>query len=211
MIAPSEKHLEDWIVANLRWFSSCIVDDGYTYDHYGAVELSPGRWVQPCGDRLIARQFPLPHGIADLILRTDDSIFVAELKKGAIDAKSVVQCARYIHDVREVFSWVYMERSRDYKYPATREWEVHSFNDHEVKGILVGNSLADEYIPLLCDLCNIWIYLYDFDGVNYTFDWVTTYDLPTTTIHASQLAKGALGDALLEIMIDRSRKVVHEQ
>lgn len=74
-IAPSEKHLEDW-----------IVDTGY-------FTLPQAK---------ILRQYQLPSGIIDLIYLDGNGLQLIELKKGRIDSKALMQTARYLRDLNGI-------------------------------------------------------------------------------------------------------------
>lgn len=74
MLAPSEKHLENW-----------IVETGYFNSN----------------DARCLQQYRLPSGITDLIY-LDNGITLMELKRGKIDASALMQTARYLRDLKAI-------------------------------------------------------------------------------------------------------------
>lgn len=78
MEAPSEKHLEDWLVKNYPFASEPFQ---------------------------IKRQVSLPSGRADLIVIEQRSISIVELKKGRIDSLALAQCLRYMGDIRSIMQY----------------------------------------------------------------------------------------------------------
>lgn len=75
-IAPSERHLEDWIVAH-----------------------------NPFNLKLIDRQLAVPSGVIDLLYANEHgALVIMELKKGRIDDHAVGQMARYAADF-DGFIW----------------------------------------------------------------------------------------------------------
>lgn len=76
MKAPSERHLEDWIVAN------------------------PEKAML---ETIVGRQIKLPSGIADLLISQDDIAYIVELKKDTLNAKTLAQLLRYRHDMLKIW------------------------------------------------------------------------------------------------------------
>ena len=194
-LAPSEKHLEDWIVGNL---------DGFRWQGYLDY--------QTVLTQLIARQVKLPAGICDLIglglWDTTNVLFAVELKQGVIDSKTVAQCLRYIRDLQEVFVRV------RYPYDPSGDYMIWDYETHgsaergfgrgpEIAGIVVGHRVSDDNLLVACEAASIRAYTYRFENDTYTFQYqrpprvhyrVTTYD---------DLAYGAIGEAMRAVIRDR--------
>lgn len=157
-LAPSEKHLEDWIVANFNDFKQ-QVNTGFRY--------------------IIARQPEFPCGKPDLIVAARGQLFVVELKLGVIDEKAVAQCLRYrgalydLHEHLEHRYWDEVDNPHNHSVNVRQEWSggLPIFNC-----LLVGNSVSPtaEY---LMDSHNFRFNLYDFNGQSYTFHQETTDNL----------------------------------
>lgn len=82
MIAPSEKHLEDWIVANpnrVRYF------DGQN-------------WVRPF-HHLMGRQIKTMSGVIDLVVWGDSLVCPIEIKREKLTAHHLVQLLSYMGDI----------------------------------------------------------------------------------------------------------------
>lgn len=147
-LAPSEKHLEDWIVANPSLFA-------------------PFRNT-PLLDAIIARQVNYRSGVIDLIGMKEHRLRVIELKKGEIDAKALTQLLGYIQQVRRIFNDVACDlwNTKQVKNLYGFTLEGHEF----VGGILVGNSI-DLKTHLACEEAGILCMIYEFDGSSYQFDY----------------------------------------
>lgn len=141
-LAPSEKHLEDWIAANLNGFDYL--------------------------DGLIARQVHCKDGIIDLIGFKEHRLQVVELKKGEIDSKALTQLLRYMKDVRSVFDAVGMEMHY-IKGIASQCYGFSYEGAQFIQGQLVGRSI-DEKIFLACYEAGVQVVLYSFENGNYNFD-----------------------------------------
>lgn len=141
MIAPTEKHLEDWIVNNQRAFFDQL-------------------WI--AGRRIVSRQFRLSNGIADLIVAVPIGIRVIELKKGQIDGAAVTQVMRYVGELRTVYDYM-AGNIHDANDP-----HAHEYRADIVRGMVIGRSFEKAAL-LTCGTCGIAAFEYDYDGINYTF------------------------------------------
>lgn len=149
MIAPSEKHLEDWIVNNLQEFKE-------------AVHL-PIR-------RLVARQQVLPSGRSDLIMAMICNLTVFELKKGEINSQTMAQLFRYIGDLRNLHTVFYGPiYSSDNVLAHNRSMEQLLQGRYPIHGIVIGHSVTEHALSI-CRSFNLETILYDYDGHNYTFE-----------------------------------------
>jgi len=164
MKAPSEKHLEDWIVNNsLRFGSPETACEQFPVDPCDYFWLSEETFILPYVRQLIGRQVRVAHGIIDLLSRGDDSIEVIELKKDAITLESVAQCARYIHDVKSVTRHVFASEKPDWIDTGIwfGLWDER-MQSPMVSGGVVGRSLPDKNTMALAALCNIDLVVYDY-------------------------------------------------
>ena len=140
MQAPSERHLEDWIVAN------------------PPIELGIGE--------IVGRQMKMPTGIADLITFSD-GLKVVELKKGAIDSHSIAQVLSYIRSLNALYMEFHIEAAswKDHsRHRLPFSWRTLSSKDlryigyENVEGILIGNGLKDINLIYTCDVCMLSVY-----------------------------------------------------
>lgn len=142
-LAPSEKHLEDWIVANLSLF---------------------GEDARINIRRLVARQPQFPSGRPDLILAIQGSVSVVELKKDRADGRAVAQVLRYLGDIRMIHDYnnegQFSHTYSAYEYPMGRPI---------VHGIIVAKSF-DDNAYLACINNNIDMLSYEYDGEDYYFN-----------------------------------------
>ena len=148
MIAPSEKHLEDWIVAN-------AMPEFY----------SP----HPFYKTLVARQLPLIHGITDLIYTNDTNIYIVELKKGRLDADALTQVLRYKGDLKRMWDY-YM----DTRPPIYEKHWLHNvetgYGNCPIGTVLVGHSIDDKTMSA-CEGADTTVWLYEYmDTGEYDFD-----------------------------------------
>lgn len=201
MIAPSEKHLEDWIVDNSQLVreetgESCDYWDGYTnFIH-----------------RIVNRQVRLPSGRADLIAitcgYTDISVAPVEIKKGAIDSKTVAQCLRYMRDLREIFLRV-RHPGIDSEIYTGYEYRPHGIAEQllgyapEIAGMVIGHSVSDNNLLVACEASGIAVLTYEFDGTGYEFTSHSDANHIGNQDHYSNFAYGAVGDAIREVMKSR--------
>lgn len=194
MIAPTEKHLEDWIVANPSRFA--LLD-----------EIDGDQLLSPLLNKIIARQLRLPSGIADLVALTrywEPSLAVIEIKRDAVNEKTVAQCLRYMHNIQDIYAHVLNEWediSNENRYRRISMVHMRHMRLPEISGIVVGHSLANENIALVCEACGIIAVTYDFDGEQYEF----SLEDVTTVSHSdrTEFAVGAIGDAIRSVMQGR--------
>ena len=182
-IAPSEKHLEQWIVDN--------------FPH--VREVIPQFNLR----RIVARQLQLSTGIPDLIVAIKLGIRVIELKKGVVDGAAVAQVIRYVGELDYMYGWA---TSR-----ITSEDDPHYFDYDNypdvttpmVQGILIGHSF-DKNALLACYTNHIQAWEYRYDGSGYTFDEsYTDADIDQTRYYNDDL-----GIAIREAM--RHRRLLRE-
>lgn len=146
MIAPSEKHLEDFL-------------------------FSKPHIIFPIQTRVIARQYKLPSGIADMVLAHLQRLAVVELKKGAIDAITIAQCLRYMGDMQGILEGVL---GRLYAQGSLNQGEFTAAFiriPQYVQGVVIGKSFEDEKLITVCEAANICALTYDYlnDGT-YSFE-----------------------------------------
>lgn len=179
-IAPSEKHLEDWIVNNWDRFGEWWLDE----EDLPPFDLDVGDCFAPYFPELIAEQYKLPSGLIDLIGGDERTpqLCVIELKKGRITYTDIGQCARYLFDIGEILIFLQsLEKCKDQDAPG---FFLPPFDSNvnasigmqhtSVCGMVVGHGIQDENILLAAAQCNISVVKYDFrDTDGYVFE---TYD-----------------------------------
>lgn len=145
--APSEKHLEEYIIDNFAEFGD---KSGVYFD-------------------FIANQVKLPSGKCDLIgigcnpgYTPLYSVCIAELKKGHVDETAFMQLLRYMSDVKSI--WEYCLDGIPYiANPSFEYAELCTF-----EGVLIGKSVSDSVIAA-CGAVNVNVVLYDFDPTAHPF------------------------------------------
>ena len=191
-LAPSEKHLEDWIVANPKKFL-------------------PNHWLNqdrvttsPFIEYIVARQVGLPYGIADLFVKARQSTYVIELKKGVIDAASIAQCLRYMECFNRIRMIVHIDLWHD--SPGFRKPY-----ENDTRGMIVGNSIADKHIPFICESLGIVPVYYDYIDGSYVFSPEYHWTLTDDHEHYKDRADGAIGDAMRQEMLERPAAAWREE
>lgn len=204
--APSEKHLEDWIIANPHLFGDLWPAEDVHPSHLANSNMTAygeDEYIVPHFQHIITRQPRFPMGRPDLIVQTDSSVQVIELKKGPITADTIAQTLRYMGVLRELMSWVIMKRHAEIELPERPyQWEFDGFPEGEITGLIVGSGLADSNLPIVAAAGNIELFIYEYDQSKdfYTF---TCERFNTERAHAEQYtewAQGAIGDALIHTL-----------
>lgn len=148
-LAPSEKHIEDWIVGN---FSS--------FNKQTSLNIQ----------RIVGRQIPMPSGILDLLVMMPLSLTVVELKKGEIDEKSIAQVHRYIVDLVNLHYLIYDNIHDGNDLHAHSSSMTHGeYWRYPIHGILIGNSISDRSMNHCMD-SHIETVIYDFEDGDYYFE-----------------------------------------
>jgi hypothetical protein len=221
VIAPTERHLEDWICENLNLFGEA----------YEAFDQFPGEgnedqyhWIDedhfilPYVERIVCRQVAFPHGIPDLIGLdlVNENVRVIELKKGPITLEAVGQCARYMYDLRKIYGLdsctsPFSDLSHDlwFRFTDTRVLSPM------VQGMVVGSQLPDRNVEALARLVGIEIVSYDLqpDGM-YVFSAVPHNDIITFRDEYCQLPADerlCLFEALGEVVTNMVRFGGHNE
>lgn len=186
-LAPSEKHLEDWIV---------------TYPRFFGVSDDIGRFT-PLIDQILFRQFRLPSGIPDILGAHGPYMRVLELKREVITADAVVQVMKYMEDLQHI--WHVTESALHY----SRQRELYSkaypysyLRDYRLRGILVGHSIKDEAINLACAAMNIQLirYEYSYETNFYEFIHEQTGGSYEDMLYCDEIAKGPIGQAIANLI-----------
>lgn len=211
MKAPSEKHLEDWIVNNLPYFGEQSEPDYFPDYYLEGLPRVGNEVVFPFIVRIIKRQMRFPFGIADLIARVSNGIAAVEIKKGLITADTVIQCLRYMHELRNIWNanFFYVcsqfdgEARNHYLYPLQHDPFVSSYPSNEISGMVVGHGVADSNLLLVCNVCQIQVVTYKYDGNGYIFthEQFSSYEEDQSY---NDYVIGALGEAMREIMVERA-------
>lgn len=196
MKAPSEKHLEDWIVANPKWFGDRWdrFDDPYGFtDNF--IWIDDNNFIWPILSKVISRQPRFPTGIPDLIGLMDDRIAVIELKKGIIDSKVIAQCLRYMSALKKIQHWTYTNRGHGIDW---RTLDPDADNEI-VSGLIVGHTIKDENLQVVAKHSSIQLYTYDYveDQNLYTFHHQNFIEPVENDLEYIDWANGAVGDAIL--------------
>lgn len=167
-LAPSEKHLEDWIANNFREFKR------KAHGTYGYI---------------ISRQPEFPSGKPDLIVRMMECLAVIELKLNVVDEKAVGQCLRYMGDIQLLHADLYGDLdSGDNPH-------AHSFGDNliggkigrnPIHGILIGHSYTNAALHLIKSF-RLEALTYDFDESLNTFD----FNWPDDAIPLTETLRGS--------------------
>lgn len=157
-IAPSEKHLEDWL-----------------WDHQQFVFGKVGIGINAECPRysIRARQVHLPSGIADFVGVCNGAFpLVVELKKGPIDSKAFAQIVRYMADIEDLID----RAIADYAFATFNSAEAQYVKQYAATGacgILIGSSVKDPRLLYPMSRLNIAVYKYKYlDGI-YRFLRVT--------------------------------------
>lgn len=192
MIAPSEKHLEDWIVDNLP-----------------LVHWYPGK--VPLFRSVIARQLPLPSGIADLVCARYYSLSVLELKKGELKPEHVEQVSRYMYDLKKITAYVMdkdehisiYQRGGGFPDTVSDYMPVHVDGGSFIQGWLIGYDASDRVIAA-AHCHGIGVLLYEREDDYYKF-----YDVSPDfgRDDYAQCATPDLETALVEIMGNRAAQI----
>ncbi len=211
LLAPSEKHLEDWIDANLIQFGDRFPEDEYYWRMGEAHFRNDNTFVLPFFDAIVAKQPQFPCGRPDLIGYRTGQISAIELKKGVITYQSIGQCLRYMHDLKEAFYWVFTEIGKfttspreEYSYTPVWNIEQSEYPNDEIAGMVVGSHLEDAHLTMVAAACGIQLVTYEYVNDEYLFTLLTV-DRPHPTIY-KQFVKGAISKTLLRVMKDRAEK-----
>lgn len=197
--APSEKHLEDWIVANPLWFGE-VYEEGFIPEYAQGedwIHFTDGDFICPFVDRIIARQLRLPTGRADLIAAGSHSVDVIEIKRDSINANTLAQCLKYMYDVTSIFHAVIMTEGNHYAYRSLMKIDVCTYPQSEVNGIMVGYGEPSNDLLVVSALANVAVISYDYEEETNRY-WFTRheYESPAKPSVYDEYAAGAIGDAL---------------
>lgn len=192
MKAPSEKHLEDWIVANRELF------EPQEELHFPYLE------------RIIARQPRLPSGIADLIGVNCDQVVVVELKRDLIDEKVIGQTLRYMANLKRMWNHAWQiglkrDGSEQYTYCFRQPLSlVHGLRG-EVGGLIVGHRIEKQSVIDAAAGAGIDVVTYDYVDDSYVFyDWSGSHSEAFNQA-IFDFAYGAIGEAMRDVMRLRSQ------
>lgn len=170
MIAPSEKHLQD-----------------YLWDHPDVFDyLTPDLYEY----QLFKREAVLPSGRADFLARRYGlDFYVVETKKDAIKASSIAQILRYIGDIERIWT-VAISGLPDPDPPRQSYARIP-----KVSGLLIGSSIEPDLLVASVS-AGIYVMLYDFDGQDYT---LTEQHTTINREHDLDYAYGYIGEVCREI------------
>lgn len=181
-IAPSEKHLEDWIIAHpdrigepipLDWVPEYARPDN-------PYMVNEDEYLSPYFNNFVGRQISLPNGRADLVMVSYHALVVVELKKGPITYDVIGQCMRYISDLDGIYSQVLTDAQysgaagKSYFYHQQYYSSIRDIHQNEIWGMVVGHGVQDKNIPIVAEACGIKTvqYQYNPNEDEYTFEEV---------------------------------------
>lgn len=209
--APSEKHLEDWIVANYKQVCEYEI-----YEEGGQKYYDPEMRIDFI-HRIVGRQVRLPSGICDLVAitkgRHSDRLCLSaiEIKKGAIKSSTIIQCLKYTRDLRHIFYHARMFRD-DARFYCPDYGFIDNINGNEppVVGMVIGHSIDDIDLVTACDAIDLLPLTYKYYGNNqYLFETPEGVGSAKRNAIYDEFSLGAIGDASIEILIDRKND--HDQ
>lgn len=151
MIAPSEKHLEDWLFEDITRLgqpsSESLYENGVVY-----------------------RQLEMRRGIADLLFVDNESMTIVELKKGEINDSALQQVLRYMGDLKDTWEeTVHIVRSRNDNPLFT---SFPTYGGLDIRGILIGHY-SNENTLAAAHGADIWTFKYEYDeSAGYGLDWL---------------------------------------
>lgn len=157
-LAPSERHLEDWIWTHPEALGT--VHNLHEDTYFPAYTL-------------FARQVHVPTGIIDMI-GEDWRFTVFELKRGKVTARTFTQLMRYMRDVQGIAEKsveYYIEHRLPYYEKLKERWMGSEFYVRDlIAGVLIGSGYEDENLLLACAACNVSVFTYEYRDGCYTFD-----------------------------------------
>lgn len=140
--APSEKHLEDWLVANPHVIQDII----------GTPHKIQGQHF------LMGRQIPCTAGIVDLLFYGQYLPTPVELKIGKLTPEHLAQLLAYMGDIHFTMRIISQE-------------EVGHMNIPPMRGVLIGHSVENDRLLHACLGANVNLLLYEFKDGGYRFHY----------------------------------------
>lgn len=216
MKAPSEKHLEDWIVDNLHllgetWDGNRTTPDFFSED---ASWISETEFVYPYFERILKRQARFPSGIADLITSNERTICAVELKQGAVDGEAISQVQRYMHMLRRIYEeafYIALAKSPEVNQYFDYSETVSPDNGmHVVRGMVIGHSVKDAKWLTISEHLGIEIVTYDYEPETnlYRFTTQSSIMVGMDVLEArNDFARGIIGQELVNIVLRRTNEI----
>lgn len=152
--APSEKHLEDWIVANPDRFA-------LTYGGYEFFRIH----------EILARQYRVPSGIMDILaVDTHGCLMGIELKMGGIDNHAYTQAMKYRADLADL--WSEVQNSLGVAMHSMKIMtDVHNASPQEAFCVvLIGSHIKTGDVQFVCNDGLINTVLYEYTDGEYLFN-----------------------------------------
>jgi len=201
--APSEKHLEDYICTHNRFLSVGYWDE----------ETYPDVWERiHCVWKILKRQPVFPSGIPDLVAvlagKWKPSIGIVELKKNDVDEDSVIQCLRYMYDLRQILHFSLLE--------CGLHIPSDFINRIPITGLIIGHSMPNDKLQIICEAANIQVLLYNWTSSEVNFFLPKDELVWNTDLHHWEkknrkwsyqegiyrdFSKGTLGDSFNELLM----------
>lgn len=147
MKAPSEKHLEDWILANPE-----------KLQHF----------YKPLIHKVLECQCRFECGIADIVAKGNAGVLVIELKKDGVDEAVIAQCLRYCFELRSSVQSLLADIEVNDLW-GCKDYNFH-FESWFVTPVVIGSHVKNAATGYLADMGNILIFTYDYDGQGYDFE-----------------------------------------
>lgn len=164
-LAPSEKHLEDWIIS-LGNFNHVIEK---------ALDMEFGILPNDC--KLVGRQYPVSSGYIDLLYSNPLWFEVVELKRHAIDAAALHQALRYAGDIITTECDEIIGNYANTVFPDTFDTSRIS----SVSSVLIGHSV-DNNTLLACLGANVQVLTYKYIDGEYSLKYEYPSSITTPSL-----------------------------
>lgn len=178
-LAPSEKHLEEWILAH----GLTVKNDRepfFTLSHF---------------NRVFRKQPVLPSGIADILAFWDggeiSELVIIELKKNVVDCKALAQILRYRRDLEEIFSEVDLKA-----YPNFTDLDDYT---RYMRCVLVGYAF-DEDASIAAESADIWMATYRYHSASDSYTFMRHSARNVLKQYVQYAAESDLGKELAQVL-----------
>jgi hypothetical protein len=162
-LAPSERHLEDYLFSHPEALGMCGVPPQYGPD-------SP---MYTMHDRQVA----VPSGIIDIVA-SNWQLVIMELKKGQVTARTFTQLMRYMRDIYGLVETAvddYIRTKGPFYEKLKGRWNGSEYAIRDlVAGVLIGNGYEDDNLLVACASCNVDVFIYTYKDGAYQFEQLET-------------------------------------
>jgi hypothetical protein len=190
-MAPSEKHLEDYL-----WAYPEALGRMEVYSDLHQDSIFKFKW----------QQLPVASGIVDLVgTEWDQSLAIVELKRRLIDTKAFAQIMRYLHDFQQILYHVirqYCMQDKPYQEYVARHPLVHgTWETQLLRGVLIGRECTDKNLLTACEAARIDVYSYKYQDGHYQFTQKVEGKRTSTQIYGANVeASSQVNDLLQELV-----------